>query len=198
MSLPTPPVVVPLSNSDNAQIKFNSAHGILTRILSENNGVVTKKELKQLRKTLNNYVAFGPSGSKFAFNQGVSNFEMFDMSLSDYKNASIGNATLLMHSILEFEYGVDVKNYNTINDISNQYTSGTIGSRGTIKQYCGQIIGFMKGHLTNAGNAPSKAKIVVGEDVHSGNVLTKLMLVYYKNENHKMRVLFIGLQTKKM
>jgi hypothetical protein len=197
MSLSNPPVPLPTkpTNSVNAQTKFNSAHGILTRILSENNGVVTKKELKQLRKTLNNYVALGPPGSKHAFNNEVSNFEMFDMSLSDYNNASIGNATLLMHAILEFEYGVDVKNYNTINDISNQYTSGTIGSRGTIKQYCEQIIGFMKGHLTNAGNAPSKAKIVVGEDVHSVNVLTKLMLVYYKNENHKMRVLFIGLQT---
>ena len=197
MSLSNPPVPV-ATNSVNAQIKFNSAHGILTRILSENNGVVTKKELKQLRKTLNNYVALGPPGSKHAFNNEVSNFEMFDMSLSDYKNASIGNATLLMHAILEIEYGVDVKKYNTINDISNQYTSGTVGSRGTIKQCCEQIIGFMKGHLTNAGNAPSKAKIVVGEDVHSVNVLTKLMLVYYKNENNKMRVLFIGLQSKKM
>ena len=41
---------------DNAEVKFGYAHNILSKMLAENNGVLKKKNLKELRKMLNKYV----------------------------------------------------------------------------------------------------------------------------------------------
>jgi len=50
------------------------------------------------------------------------------------------------------------------------------------------------GHLTNAGKAPPKPKIIVCQDdkiVNSNKQTVKIMFVFYKNENNKMRILLI-------
>ena len=191
---------------DNAEVKFGYAHNILSKMLAENNGVLKKKNLKELRKMLNKYVSFGPLGSKYVHTPNSANFSVFDMNVTDYENKQIGDSRILFHEDLQYGYNVDLSDNdsNTLNKImSNPLTAPLLFYGNTSNVYkdltaeniCMKLRdNDLPGHLTNAGKAPSNPKIIVCQDdkiVNSNKQTVKIMFVFYKNENNKMRVLLI-------
>ena len=191
---------------DNAEVKFGYAHNILSKMLAENKGVLKKNNLKELRKMLNKYVSFGPLGSKYVQTPNSSNFSVYDMNVTEYENKQVGDSKILFDEDLQHGYNVDLSDNdsNTLNKIiSNPSTAPLLffGNTSnvykdlTAKNICMKLRdNDLPGHLTNAGKAPSKPKIIVCQDdkiVNSNKQTVKIMFVFYKNENNEMRVLFI-------
>lgn len=59
---------------DNATSRFTLAHTLLTQKLIENDGVLTKCDIKKLQKVVNKYVAFGEPGTKYGFDDATGVF----------------------------------------------------------------------------------------------------------------------------
>jgi hypothetical protein len=205
-------------NSINEETKFSVTHGFLTRILSENAGVLTKNDLVNLRKILKRYVAFSkPDSSKYAFGKPensnkqdeMANFQVFEMSLSNYKNMNVGNSIIWVDDSLTYGYDINLKNKksNTLNDIIQDPDLASrefFGNSSTAPQpytnlNAGKLCQRLKdvilpGNLNNAGIPPSKHKIVVSQDnidVNGRTIVAKVMLVFFTNENKKRRILLI-------
>jgi hypothetical protein len=174
---------------DNATSRFTFAHTFLTQKLIENDGVLTKCDIKKLQKVVNRYVAFGEPGTKYEYGSEDTNgvFFAYNMSQDEYINKSVGDSTILFHTLLSFDYGIDItsKSSNTLNKIisKNLSDSEVVGLCNNIKN---NLIPF---HLDNVGKIPSEPKIVVGD---SGSVV--IMLVFFRNnsKSKKMRVLVMG------
>lgn len=109
------------------------------------------------------------------------------MSQEEYINKSVGDSAILFHTLLSFDYGIDLtsKSSNTLNKIisKNSPDSKVVDLCDNIKE---NLIPF---HLDNVGKFPSESKIVVGD---SGSVV--IMLVFFRNnsKSKKMRVLVMG------
>jgi len=172
---------------DNATSRFTLAHTFLTQKLIKNDGVLTKCDIKKLQKVVNKYVAFGEPGTKYGFDDTTGVFFSYNMSQEEYINKSVGDSTILFHTLLSFDYGIDItsKSSNTLNKIisKNSPESEVVGLCNNIKE---NLIPF---HLDNVGKIPSEPKIVVGD---SGSVV--IMLVFFRNnsKSKKMRVLVMG------
>jgi len=172
---------------DNATSRFTLAHTFLTQKLIKNDGVLTICDLKKLQKVVNRYVAFGEPGTKYGFTEDDGVFFAYNMSQEEYINKSVGDSTILFHSLLSFDYVIDITSTssNTLNKIisKNSPNSEVVGLCNNIKN---NLIPF---HLDNVGKIPSEPKIVVGD---SGSVV--IMLVFFRNnsKSKKMRVLVMG------
>jgi len=93
---------------DNAEVKFDYAHNILSKMLAKNKGILKNHDLKKLRKMLNKYVSFGPLGSKYVHTPNSANFSVFDMNVTEYENKQIGDSRILFHEDLRYGYNVDI------------------------------------------------------------------------------------------
>jgi len=191
---------------DNAETKFGYAHNILSTMLAENKGVLKKNNLKELRKMLNKYVSFGPLGSKYVHTPNSANFSVYDMNVTEYENKQVGDSKILFNEDLRYGYNIDLSDNdsNTLNKIISNPSTAPLLFYGntsnvykdlTAKDICMKLRDEgIPGHLTNAGKAPSKPKIIVCQDDKIENAYkqtVKIMFVFYKNENNEMRVLFI-------
>ncbi len=174
---------------DNATSRFTFAHSFLTKKLIENDGVLTKCDIKKLQKVVNRYVAFGEPGTKYEYGSEDANgvFFAYNMSQEEYINKSVGDSPILFHSLLSFYYVIDItsKSNNTLNKIisKNSPDSKVVSLCNNVKN---NLIPF---HLDNVGKIPSESKIIVG---NSGSVV--IMLVFFRNnsKSKKMRVLVMG------
>jgi hypothetical protein len=104
---------------DNATSRFTLAHTFLTQKLIENDGVLTKCDIKKLQKVVNKYVAFGEPGKKYGFDDTTGVFFSYNMSQEEYINKSVGDSAILFHTLLSFDHGIDItsKSSNTLNKI---------------------------------------------------------------------------------
>ena len=172
---------------DNATSRFTLAHTLLTQKLIENDGVLTKCDIKKLQQVVNKYVAFGEPGKKYGFEDTTGVFFSYNMSQEEYINKSVGDSTILFHTLLSFDYNIDLtnKSSNTLNKIisKNSPESEVVGLCNNIKN---NLIPF---HLDNVGKIPSQPKIVVG---NSGSVVIMLVFFRNKSKSNKMRVLIMG------
>ena len=172
---------------DNATSRFTLAHTFLTQKLIENDGVLTKCDIKKLQKVVNKYVAFGESGTKYGFDDTIGVFFSYNMSQEEYINKSVGDSTILFHTLLSFDYNIDItsKSSNTLNKIISKNSPDS-----NVVSLCNNIINnLIPFHLENSGKFPSEPKIVVG---NSGSVV--IMFVFFRNnsKSKKTRVLVMG------
>jgi hypothetical protein len=153
---------------DNATSRFTLAHNFLTQMLIKNDGVLTNCDINLTKIQL---VFF------FSYN----------MSEKEYINKSVGDSTILFHTLLSFDYNIDItsKSSNTLNKIISKNSPDS-----EVVSLCNNIIkNLIPFHLENSGKFPSEPKIVVG---NSGSVV--IMLVFFRNnsKSKKMRVLIMG------
>ena len=87
------------SDHNNSTLKYHTAHIFLMNKLYESNGVLRKCDKKQLAHMLDSYVAFGPSGSNFAYNLGNDIFQAYDMSISEYKNREVRKSRIVIDDV---------------------------------------------------------------------------------------------------
>ena len=176
-------------SNENDDIKFISAHNFLTETMIQNHGVLKVCDIKKLQQMLNNYVAFSePSSSKYAYDMMNGNgFFAYQMSVSQYKNKSVGDSKLLVDNMLSLGYRIDLTKKE--NDTLNKIIKNTsLASRTIAGLSAGQLCNIIKNtwvpeHLTNSGNVPSKPKIVIGKDnkIEENSLIKNrsIMLVFY-------------------
>jgi hypothetical protein len=195
-------MILSYSDIDNVDVKFIHAYHFLNEKMVATDGVLKICDIKKLQKMLSKHLGFSePVNSKYAYNNKYGDFFMYNMSVSQYKNKSVGASIILANDTLTFGYGIDVtkNSNNTLDKITTKYSPANHiygNSSLTAVQYANTIKNMVTTRfLYNAGDVPSNPKIINGKDWITENGVVKrtnLAIVFYKNESNTMRVLLIG------
>ena len=185
------------SDHNNSTLKYHTAHIFLMNKLHESNGVLRKCDKKQLAHILDSYVAFGPSGSNFAYDLGNDIFQAYDMSISEYKNREVRKSRIVVDDVLQYRLNVNIKKYNTLNQV--ELNSNSNSNSMVIKKYIEQMEERYSSLLENAGKPPLKSKILavsktVGVSSLSPQIVRRanMLFVFYKTTENKKRVMIVG------
>jgi S1-C subfamily serine protease len=167
--------------------KFVIAHDYLCKTLHKNCGKISKKHLIKLQIKLNQ------NNTHDSLSNSSVNFFIINMKKSNYDNKYIDNSKFLYEENLKYKYKIDIskKTNNTFNKLSHycyKNNANTIYNELlSLTDYISDLKNVILLIISMNSVKELNKSIIVSQ---LNNI--KFMLIYYKDEKNKERVILIG------
>ena len=143
--------------------KFDTVINFFTEKYIENEGILTKNELNELKVSINN--------SQFKSINDNSSLVVLDIDIKHLKD--ISNAEIISEENLTNIFNINLETEKTLKTIISNHPDAV--------DYCNNMISTLDKAISVCGDVPETPKLVVYED--------KLMLLFYSNKSNDRRVL---------
>jgi len=152
-------------NESNQLTKFNLILSFLKEKYVQNNRILTKPILNDLKMKMNNF---------------YTNTDNFTTVVLDILNLTdVLNAQIIVEDILSRQFNINLNNKTTLNDI--------LSNNENVIDYCTNLINKLEKSVTICDNRNENSEIIVYEE--NGD---KLVFIFYHNEENIKKVLLIA------